>query len=180
MASKSLGHQQVQQAYDSYEALKDKPAASGVILHRKDELVADLKFKWIPCIWKITAVAEDGNDSAVLTLQPASGIAQEENAYPIRNDTQYKAPKSKHYPLQFGTSALYTTAILQTVVYLNSSGFAPSPMDIVNPNVAAGAQSAVESMGKVASLEMKDLEKLLACIQAVKEGKSPDAYLSKV
>ena len=163
-----LGHAKLQEAYQAYEALTSKAPASGVILHRRDQMVADGTFKWTPCLWKIM-----GN---TLTLQHCGGIPQEANSYQITKETQYKKPKTKHYPLQFGKSNVYTTALLENVQY-QASGYAASPLDATQ--VTAGHQ-AIESMGKVASLQEKDLEKLLVCIQAVKEGKVPQAYLSQL
>lgn len=163
-----VGHAKLQEAYQAYEALPRKAAASGVILHRRDLMVADGSFKWTPCLWELKGNA--------LTLQPCGGLAQEANSYPITNETQYKKPKTKHYPLQFGSSNVYTTALLEKVQY-QASGYAASPLDA--SQITAGGQ-AMESMGKVASLEEKDLEKLLVCIQAVKDGKAPQAYLAQL
>mmetsp|Transcript_15828 Transcript_15828/g.23332 ORF Transcript_15828/g.23332 Transcript_15828/m.23332 type:complete len:125 (-) Transcript_15828:172-546(-) len=54
MAPGEVGHAKLKEAYDAFEALPDKALASGVILHRRDEMVADMTFKWVPCFWKIS------------------------------------------------------------------------------------------------------------------------------
>jgi hypothetical protein len=96
----------------------------------------------------------------------------EETKFKIQCNTQYKKPKSKHYPLQFGTAPVHTTVLLETVVYL-PTGYANSPLD---PLTKPG-NTDVRAMCKLGVLELADLEKLLLCIQAVIEGKSPKAYL---
>lgn len=159
------GHRMLQEAHDEYkQKAASLPKASGVILHRKDQMVVDGKFKWIPCIWKI--------EGSNLTLAPIGSIPQEAEAFRINSSTQYKKPKSKHYPLQFGTSTVYTSALLETVTY-GATGYANSPLDPLNQL----GTNAVEGMGKIAALEMADLEKVLFCIQAVVEGKPAGTYL---
>jgi hypothetical protein len=162
------GLRKLQEAYDFYNAQPGNPAkASGVILHRKDQIVADGTYKWVPCIWKF-----EGNNA--LTLTPVDTIAQEAAAFPIQSNTQYKKPKSKHYPLQFGMrTPVYTSVLLETVVY-EATGYANSPLDpITKPGTTA-----IQAVCKIASLDMKELEKLLFCVQAVVDGKPPGAYLN--
>lgn len=164
------GKKLLEEAQAKYDALASPATASGVILHRKDHLVVDGTFKWIPCIWTITGhTLELTPTSGVDGGSPGDGI----ETYPIRRTTQYKKPKSKHYPLQFGmTTKVYTTALLQTITY-QPTGYAATPLD--SPLTSAGA-TGVESMCKLASTEEPALEKLLYCVQAIIEGKSATAY----
>ena len=165
MAATKAGHQQVEEALKAYDALGHQSKASGVVLHRKDQLVADMSFKWVPCLWKF-----EGNS---LVLSPAAGITEAEaDSFPIVSTTQYKKPKSKHYPLQFGTSTVYSTVLMEKVEY-EASGYANSPLDAVTR-----PGSAMEASCKLASLDLGELEKLLFCFQAVIEGKDPETYLS--
>lgn len=170
MSPGEKGRKQLQEALDAYNS-KTQPAASGVILHRKDNLVVDGTFKWVPCVW----IFRDSD----LVLMPATAIAageKSEESFHIRSDTQYKKPKSKTYPLQFGTALVYTSVLLETVRY-EPSGYAPSPLDS-NLQTMVGS-TAVHAICKLGALEMSDLEKLLVCVQAVVEGKEPAAYLDK-
>mmetsp|Transcript_27261 Transcript_27261/g.31110 ORF Transcript_27261/g.31110 Transcript_27261/m.31110 type:complete len:163 (-) Transcript_27261:145-633(-) len=157
------GLQKYREAQGAHEINGEKSSANGVILHRKDELVVDGKYKWIPCVWKL--------EGSILTLTPCSG-SEEVDTFHISSTTQYKKPKSKHYPLQFGTHAVFTSALLETVVH-EATGYAPSPLD---PLSTAGMQ-AIQGMCKIAALEQDDLEKVLLCIQAVIEGKHPTTHL---
>jgi hypothetical protein len=153
------GKKLLEEAQAQYDALACPATASGVILHPKDNLVVDGKFKWIPCIWTL--------EGRTLELVPTSGVAgcsagDGRETFAIRrNSTQYEEPKTKHYPLQFGeTTKVYTTALRETVTCM-PTGCAPSPLD--SPLTAAGA-TGVESMCKLASTESSSLEKLLLCI----------------
>mmetsp|Transcript_31931 Transcript_31931/g.52695 ORF Transcript_31931/g.52695 Transcript_31931/m.52695 type:complete len:177 (+) Transcript_31931:158-688(+) len=164
------GKKLLEEAQAKYDALACPSTASGVILHRKDHLVVDGTFKWIPCIWTMKG--------HTLELVPTSGVegasaGDGRETYSIRRNTQYKKPKTKHYPLQFGmTTNVHTTALLQTITYM-PTGYAPTALD--SPLTSAGA-TGVESMCKLASTELPALEKLLYCVQAIIEGKSATAY----
>mmetsp|Transcript_1716 Transcript_1716/g.2606 ORF Transcript_1716/g.2606 Transcript_1716/m.2606 type:complete len:168 (+) Transcript_1716:78-581(+) len=158
------GLQQYREAQQAYETNSKKPLASGVILHRKDQLVLDGGYKWMPCIWKL--------EGFTLTFTPCSG-SEEVDTYHLSDTTQYKKPKSKHYPIQFGTHAVFTSALLETVVH-EATGYAPSPLDPMSNK--AGMQ-AIQGMCKIAALEQEDLEKILLCVQGVIDGKHPTTYL---
>lgn len=160
-----VGLNQYREAQEAYKNGDEKSLASGVILHRKDQPVLDGKYKWIPCVWKL--------EGSTLTMVPSSS-SLEVSAFRISTTTQYKKPKSKHYPLQFGKSPVFTSAILEKVIY-EASGYAPSPIDPLSTGVVGS--TAVQGMCKVAALEQEDLEKLLLCIQAVVDGKPAAAYL---
>jgi hypothetical protein len=170
MSPGEKGRSLLQAALDDYNS-KSQPATSGVILLRRDQLVVDGSYKWVPCVWTFR--------DKELVLVPATAVAAGdehfEEVYPIQSDTQYKKPKSKHYPLQFGVAThVYTSVLLDTVTYM-PSGYAPTPLD--NAQTRAGT-TAVHGTCKLASLELKDLEKILVCIQAVVEGKNAGAYLA--
>jgi hypothetical protein len=167
MSPGEKGHKQLQAALDAYNS-KAQPAASGVILHRKDHIVVDLTFKWVPCVWTF-------RDSD-LVLVPATEGEDSEEVFHITSETQYKKPKEKTYPLQFGTDSVYTSVLLETVRY-EPIGYAPSVLDS-NLQTMVGS-TAVHAMCKLGALGMSDLEKLLMCVQAVVEGKEPAAYLNK-
>mmetsp|Transcript_22293 Transcript_22293/g.33704 ORF Transcript_22293/g.33704 Transcript_22293/m.33704 type:complete len:131 (-) Transcript_22293:74-466(-) len=111
-------------------------------------------------------------EDATLTLTPCSG-SEEADTFHLFDTTQYKKPKSKHYPLQFGTHPVFTSALLETVVH-EVAGYAPSPL---NPMSNKAGMQAIHGMCKIAALEQVDLEKLLICIQAIVEGKHPTTYL---
>ena len=137
--------------------------ASGLILHRKDNLVVNGKFKWVVSMWTF-------RDSAlILTAQEPT---QHEETFEIRADTEYKKIKSKHYPMQFGKDVVHTAVVLQKVVNV-PTGYAPSPLDpLTRPGVTD-----VTAVCKLGALEVSELEKVLLCVQAVKEGKNPSSYL---
>ena len=106
-------------------------------------------------------------------LSPVSGITEAQaDLFPIVSTTQYKKPKTKHYPLQFGASAVYSSALLEKAEF-EASGYAKSPLDPVTKQGGA-----MEAMCKIASLDLGELKKLLLCVQAVIDGKDPESYLS--
>ena len=156
-------------AHDDYDASLTprndaRTSASGVILWRKDKLVLDGGFKWMTCIWRF-----EGN---ALVLVPHDGSGAPGRVF-VTRETQFTAPKRKRYPVQFGAEQVHQSQLLETVTY-GATGYARSPLD---PLASVGTTE-TRAVAKVASLDVGELEKLLLCVQAVREGRPAGHYLS--
>mmetsp|Transcript_15649 Transcript_15649/g.45142 ORF Transcript_15649/g.45142 Transcript_15649/m.45142 type:complete len:172 (-) Transcript_15649:111-626(-) len=164
------GRRQLAEAHDAYKA-SSHPAASGIILHRKGQMVIDGKFKWIPCVWSFR------DNALVLTpcakeKVPGKNDTPKEETFEISEHNEYMKPKRKHYPIQFGRDDVHTTILLQKVVYA-PTGYAPSALDPMHRPLSED----MKTVCKLGALDLGDLEKILTCIQALVEGKPADAYL---
>eukprot|EP00586_Coscinodiscus_wailesii_P020497 CAMPEP_0172505996 /NCGR_PEP_ID=MMETSP1066-20121228/191011_1 /TAXON_ID=671091 /ORGANISM="Coscinodiscus wailesii, Strain CCMP2513" /LENGTH=112 /DNA_ID=CAMNT_0013282831 /DNA_START=313 /DNA_END=651 /DNA_ORIENTATION=+ len=80
--------------------------------------------------------------------------------------TQFKKPKNKRYPWQFGMKeTVYTTVLLEPVIHA-PTGYAPSPLDPANAHAFTEGH---RFQAKLGSMDLRELEKLLLCLQAATE-----------